>query len=397
MQDFTYYTPTKVIFGEDVENQCGSLIKEFQGTNVLIHFGSDRIKKSGLMGRITKSLDENNIKYTELGGVKSNPRIALVKEGIKIAKRQGIDFILAVGGGSVIDSAKAIALGAKFDGDINDFYSGKKTPDPHAPSINKGVVLTNAAAGSEMGQGSVITNEEGMKRSLGGQFNLLKFALENPKLTTTLPAYQSASGAFDAAMHSIERYFTPGQLASFTKAVDVAVIKDIFKEIKLILKDPNDLDARGNLMWGSTVSHNTITNVGNSTRGDWACHNLEHELGGMFDCAHGAGIAAIFTSWARYVSPKHTEHFANFGYDVLDIKPTGDVKKDSLKMIEKMEEMIRDITMPTSIVELIGRALTDDEIEILADRATDGGKSTQGNFSVLNKQDVINIYRGANH
>jgi alcohol dehydrogenase YqhD (iron-dependent ADH family) len=397
MNNFTYYVPTKVIFGENVETQCGKLINEFSAKRVLIHFGSNRIKDSGLLEKVEKTLDSFNISYIELGGVKSNPRMELVREGVTICKSNDIDFILAIGGGSTIDSAKAIALGAKYDGDVADFYKGKVDLLPTLKSINKGVILTNAAAGSEMSRSSVITDcETGLKRSCKGDFNIIKFALLNPQLTTSLPPYQSASGGFDAAMHSIERYFSEGKLSSLTRSINVAIVKDIFHEIKLVLKNPNDLDARGNLMWASSLSHNSLTELGNTTRGDWSCHKLEHELGGMFDCAHGAGIAAVFTSWALNVYKELPSRFADFGSDIFDLPLTGDDEKDALRMIDKMKDFINEIGLPTNIPSLLKKELTEDKIEELSDKASNKDTFHFGSIKVLKKKDIKQIYKCAN-
>jgi hypothetical protein len=397
MNNFTYYVPTEVIFGENAEDQCGKLIKKYSGKNVLIHFGSDRIKSSGLLKKVEKDLDNNNISYIEFGGVKSNPRMSLVREGIDICKKNNIDFILSIGGGSTIDSAKAIAVGAKYNGDVADFYNGKVKQPTDSESINKGVILTNAAAGSEMSDSSVITEDKtGLKRSSKGNFNKNKFSLLNPQLTVTLPAYQSASGGFDAAMHSIERYFSTGQLSSLTRSINIAIVKNIFNQIKIVLKKPNDLDARGNLMWGSSLSHNSLTELGNFTHGDWSCHQLEHELGGMFDCAHGAGIAAVFTSWAMHVYKEMPSRFADFGSDVFGLPLSGDDEKDAIRMIDKMKSFLKEIGLPTNIPELLNKDLTCDEIEELADKASNGNTSHFGIIKVLDKADMKHIYTCAN-
>lgn len=397
MNNFTYYVPTKVIFGEDVENQCGQLINEYSAKKVLIHFGSNRIIKSGLLRRIEKALDDYCIPYIEFGGVQSNPKMSLVREGVDICKNKNIDFILAIGGGSVIDSAKAIAVGAKYDGDVADFYKNKVKLTPTPKSINKGVILTNAAAGSEMSRSSVITNDKtGLKRSSNGDFNIIKFALLNPQLTCTLPPYQTTSGGFDAAMHSIERYFTTGHIPSLTRSINIAIIKDIFKQIKIILKNPNNLEARSNLMWASSLSHNSLTELGNLTHGDWSCHKLEHELGGMFNCAHGAGIAAVFTSWAMHVYKEFPSRFADFGSDIFNLPLSGDDEKDAIRMIDKMKSFLKEIGLPTNIPTLLEKELTCEEIEELSDKASSNGSFNFGTIKVLNREDIKHIYICAN-
>lgn len=398
MTDFNYYAPTRVIFGNNTEEKVGELIKCNNGTNVLIHYGSERIVKSGLLKKVEESLDKQNIKYTELGGVSPNPKLDLVKKGINIVKKNKIDFILAIGGGSPLDSAKAIALGALTNRDVWDYYSGKAKINENLPALPKAVILTIAAAGSEMSKSSVITNAElGLKRSTLGEFNQCKFAILNPKLSTTLPPYQSASGGFDAAMHSIERYFTPGKKSSLTQSIASSIIKEIFADIKLVLKNPKDIDARGNIMWASSLSHNGLTNLGNESKGDWSCHKLEHELGGMFDCAHGAGIASVWCSWAQYCSKELPKTFAEFGHDIFDLPLTGDEKTLANNTIEKMRSFLKEINMPTSIKELLGFTLSDDQIEELATKATNNETIKLGAFKILDKQDIINIYNLANY
>ncbi|MBK5201683.1 MAG: iron-containing alcohol dehydrogenase [Spirochaetaceae bacterium] len=398
MTNFNYYTPTRVVFGNNTEKETGALIKNIGGTNVLIHYGSERIVKSGLLKKIEDSLDKQNIKYTELGGVTSNPKLDLVRKGIDIVKKNKIDFILSIGGGSPLDSAKAIALGALSDRDVWDYYIGiAKTPD-NLLALPTAVILTNAAAGSEMSKSSVVTDtESGLKRSTAGEFNQCKFAILNPELSITLPPFQSASGGFDAAMHSIERYFTPGKKSSLTKAIASSIIKEIFTDIKLVLKNPNDIDARGNIMWASSLSHNGLTELGNESRGDWACHKIEHELGGMFDCAHGAGIASIWCAWAQYCAKEQPKTIAEFGHDIFNFPLSDNVEKLAIETIEKMRSYLKEINMPTSIKELLGFTLSDEQIEELATKGTNNGTITLGAYKVLDKQDIVNIFRVANH
>ena len=398
MTDFTYYAPTRVVFGKDKEQMSGELIKSYGGTNVLIHYGSQRVVKSGLLKRVEDSLDKQNIKYTELGGVLSNPRLDLVKKGIDIVKQNNIDFILAIGGGSPLDSAKAISIGALSDKDVWDYYIGKEATSDNLASIPTAVVLTNAAAGSEMSKSSVITDTKtGLKRSTSGEFNQCKFAILNPSLSTSLPPYQSASGGFDAAMHSIERYFVPGKKSSLTQKIASTIIREVFEDIKLVLANPNDLDARGNIMWASSLSHNGLTDLGNEVKGDWVCHKLEHELGGMFDCAHGAGIASIWCSWAAYCAKDNPKTYAEFGADIFDLPLEGDPISLANQTIEKMRSYLKEINMPTSIKELLGFTLSDEQIEELASKATSNGTIKLGSFKVVDKNDIINIYRAANY
>lgn len=398
MTNFNYITPTRIVFGKNTENEVGELIKNYNGTNVLIHYGSDRIVKSGLLDKVTKALDKEGIKYSLLGGVSSNPTLDLVHKGIDIVKKNNIDFILAIGGGSPLDSAKSIALGAKTDRDVWDYYTGKVELKDNLPSLPKAVILTIAAAGSEMSKSSVLTNSEtGLKRSTTGEFHQCKFAILNPELSTTVNPYQSSSGGFDAAMHSIERYFTTGEKSTITKSITCSIIKELFADIKLVLKNPNDINARSNMMWASSLSHNGLTNLGNDTLGDWACHKIEHEIGGMFNCAHGAGIASIWSAWAKYCSKENPEIFVEFGHDIFNLPLEGDITSLVNGTIDKMNSYLREINMPTSIKELLGFTLSEEQIEELATNATHNETKKLGIIKVLDKNDIKNIYRLANY
>ena len=295
MNEFVFQAPTKVVFGKGVENQVGQLCKEQGATKVLVHFGGQSAKKSGLLDRVYASLDEAGIPYVSLGGVKPNPRLSLVYEGIELCRKEGVDFLLPVGGGSVIDSAKAIGYGLANDFDVWDLYDHKHTATGCAPI---GAVLTIAAAGSEMSDSSVITKEEGgIKRGYNSDLCRCKFAVMNPELTYTLPAYQTACGAADIMMHVMERYFVKEDTLELTDGMAEALIRTVMKNAVLALKDPEDYKARAEIMWASSLAHNGLMNCG-GPKGDWACHQLEHELGGMFDVAHGAGLAAVWGSWA---------------------------------------------------------------------------------------------------
>ena len=308
MLNFEYYTPTKVVFGKDTEKQAGELVKAFGGTKVLVHFGGQSAKKSGLLDRICNSLEEAGLSYVTLGGVVPNPHLSKVYEGIELCKKEGVDFILAVGGGSVIDSGKAIGYGVANEGDVWDFYAKKRTAKACLPI---GAVLTIAAAGSEMSNSSVITNEDGwLKRGYNDDVCRCKFAVMNPELTYTLPAYQTASGCVDILMHTMERYFTKAENTMLTDSVAEGLMRTVIYNAKVLAEDPENYDARAQVMWAGSLSHNGLTGCG--TEGDWASHQLEHELGGMFDVAHGAGLAAVWGSWARYVYKEKPARFAQF-------------------------------------------------------------------------------------
>ena len=279
MLNFEYYTPTKVVFGKDTEKQAGELVKAFGGTKVLVHFGGQSAKKSGLLDRICNSLEEAGLSYVTLGGVVPNPHLSKVYEGIELCKKEGVDFILAVGGGSVIDSGKAIGYGVANEGDVWDFYAKKRTAKACLPI---GAVLTIAAAGSEMSNSSVITNEDGwLKRGYNDDVSRCKFAVMNPELTYTLPAYQTASGCVDILMHTMERYFTKAENTMLTDSVAEGLMRTVIYNAKVLAEDPENYDARAQVMWAGSLSHNGLTGCG--TEGDWASHQLEHELGGMLD------------------------------------------------------------------------------------------------------------------
>ena len=390
MNDFVFQAPTKVVFGKGVENQVGQLCKEQGATKVLVHFGGQSAKKSGLLDRVYASLDAVGIPYVSLGGVKPNPRLSLVYEGIELCKREGVDFLLPVGGGSVIDSAKAIGYGLANDFDVWDLYDRKNTAKACAPL---GAVLTIAAAGSEMSDSSVITKEEGgIKRGYNCDLCRCKFAVMNPELTYTLPAYQTACGAADIMMHVMERYFVTEDTLALTDGMAEALIRTVMENAPIALKEPENYKARAEILWASSLAHNGLMNCG-GPKGDWACHQLEHELGGMFDVAHGAGLAAVWGSWARYVCGEKPQRFAQFAHRIFGIPCQGDAKETALKGIEAMEDFYRSIGMPVNIREL-GCELTEEQIATLAEKCCFGGR-TIGLFKVLGKEDIREIYRMA--
>lgn len=391
MNDFTYYTPTKVIFGKGSETKVGALIKEQKGTKVLLHYGGGSARRSGLLARIEESLAEAGIAYTELGGVVPNPRLSLVREGIELCKKENVDFILAVGGGSVIDSAKAIGYGVYHGGDVWDFYNFKRVP---AGCLPIGAVLTIAAAGSEMSDSSVITNDETWeKRGVNSNYCRVKFAVMNPELTMTLPAYQTACGCADILMHTMERYFNHGDNMELTDGIAEALMRTVIKNAKILVKEPENYDARAEVMWAGSLSHNGLTGCG-TDGGDWATHKLEHEIGAMFDVAHGAGLTAIWGSWARYVCDARLDRFVKFAENVLGIAPRTDAAETARAGIEAMEDFYREIGMPVSLTEL-GIAPTDAQIEKLADQCVASTRDNLGKVRHLAKEDMIAIYQAA--
>lgn len=392
MAGFTYYTPTKVVFGRAAELQTGALLKEFGATKVLLHFGGGSVIRNGLLDKVKETLQAEGIQYIELGGVVPNPRLSLVYEGIELAKREGIDFILAVGGGSALDSAKAIGYGVVNDGDVWDFYDRKRVAKGCLPI---GVVLTIAATGSEMSDSSVITKEEGwIKRGYSSDYGRPVFAVMNPELTMTLPDYQTACGCADILMHTMERYFTNGDQMEITDSIAEALMRTVMENAKILVKEPDNYEARAEIMWAGSLSHNGLTGCG-SSEVDFATHGLEHEIGGIFDVAHGAGLTAIWGSWARYVYQDCLHRFYRFAVKVMQVKPEG--KKDTevaLEGIEAMEQFFREIHMPVTMKEL-GIEPTDEQIAELARKCSVASGGKKGSAKVLVEEDMKKIYEMA--
>ena len=392
MNDFTYFAPTKVVFGKGAEGQVGKLCKEQGATKVLVHFGGGSAKRSGLLDRVCAALEEEGLPYVTLGGVVPNPRLSLVYEGIELCRREGVDFLLAVGGGSVIDSCKAIGYGLANDFDVWDLFDKKRTAAGCAPV---GAVLTIAAAGSEMSDSTVITKDEGeLKRGYNSNYCRCKFAVLNPELTYTLPEYQTACGVTDIMMHIMERYFVNVETMTVTDTMAEAVIRDVLRYGKAALEDPRDYRARAEIMWAGSLAHNGLLCAG-GPNGDWASHQIEMELSGMFGVAHGAGLAAIWGSWARYVMDQKPERFAQFAHRIFDLPQTGDPAADGLRGIEAMEDYFRSIRMPVNLRELGVGELTEEQIDELAEKCTYFGRRTIGQFKVLGKEDIKAIYRMA--
>jgi alcohol dehydrogenase YqhD (iron-dependent ADH family) len=393
MKDFNFYAPTRVVFGRESEAKLPELIRQYGGTKVLIHYGGGSARRYGLLDKVEQMLHEADIDFVELGGVVPNPLLSKVKEGIGLCCREGVDFILAVGGGSVIDSSKAIAYGVPYEGDVWDFWDGKAVPQVSLPV---GVILTIPAAGSEMSSSTVITQDEGMlKRGFNSDLCRCKFAIMNPERTYTLPPYQTAAGATDIMMHTMERYFSKYEDATLTDAIAEALLRTVKDAVFEVLKNPEDYRNRANIMWASSLSHNDLTECG--TEKDFAVHKLEHELSGLFGVTHGAGLAALWGSWARYVMDKHVSRFVQFAVNVMGV--TNDFtnpRATALRGIEAIEHFFQQIGMPTSIPNLIGRKVTDEEIETLVAKCSRGGKITLGAMEILKPADMTAIYRLAN-
>ena len=389
MFDFKYFTPTKVLFGKNTENKVAELIQEFGGKKVLIHYGGGSVIRSGLMQRVTDKLDAAGISYVKLGGAVPNPHLSLVYEGIELCKKEGVDFLLAVGGGSAIDSAKAIGYGLMNEGDVWDFYDYKRQAKASMPL---GVILTLAATGSEMSDSSVITKEEVLvKRGYSSDFGRPKFAILNPELTMTLPDYQTACGCTDIMMHTMERYFTTGGNMEITDSMAEALLRTVKENAKILARDPKNYDARAEVMWAGSLSHNGLTGCGNDG-GDWMTHKLEHELGGLYDVAHGAGLAALWGSWARYVYKNCLPRFKRYAINVMGVPAVGSDEEIALKGIEAMEDFYREIKMPTNLREL-GVEASDKDLKLMAHKCAVGVNGGKGSARFLKEEDMLEIYK----
>ena len=392
MKDFNYYAPTEVVFGKESEEQVARLVKKYGGTKVLVHYGGQSAIRSGLLPKICELLQNAGIDFVQLGGVVPNPRLSLAQKGIELCRKEGIDFILAVGGGSVIDSSKCIAYGVPYEGNVWDFYLGKARATAMLPLA---AVLTIPAAGSEMSESSVITNEEGdVKLGYSNNLSRPKFAIMNPCRTFTLPPYQTAAGVTDMMMHTMERYFTKDDDMDLTTEVAEAMLRSMKNAVFAVLKNPEDYRYRAQIMWGGSLMHNGLTGCGVSD--DWATHQLEHELSGMFDVTHGAGLAAVWPSWARYVMQENVSRFVRFAVNVMDVpNDFTDPVGTALKGIEAMERFYHAIGMPINIKELIGRDITDEEIKEMTRKCSRDYQRTCGCLKVLKAEDMQAIYQMA--
>lgn len=388
MNNFTFYSPTYFVFGKEEENKAGKYVKRFGGSNVLIHYGGGSVVRSGLLDRVKKSLEVEGITYVELGGVMPNPRSGLVYKGIEICKEKKIDFVLAVGGGSTIDSAKAIAAGALYDGDFWDYYMGK----PIDVALPIGTVLTIAAAGSEGSPDSVITKEEGMfKRGASGEGLRPKFSILNPELTQTLPAFQTAAGITDIMAHLFERYFTTTKEVEVTDRVIEALLLTMIHEAPRVIEDPNNYEARANIMWAGMMAHNNCCGVGRVQ--DWASHDIEHELSAVYDCAHGAGLAVVFPAWMEYNMHHDIMRFAKLAVRVWGCQMDYDHPEVTAKAgIAALRNFLKSIGMPGNFAELGAK---EEDIPQMAHTACfgNGRTGTIGGFAALSEEDVANIYR----
>ncbi|MCR5557886.1 MAG: iron-containing alcohol dehydrogenase [Butyrivibrio sp.] len=388
MENFTFYSPTFFAFGKDTENDAGKYVKRFGGSKVLIHYGGGSVERSGLLDRVKKSLYGVGIPYVTLGGVKPNPRSGLVYEGIELCKKENIDFVLAVGGGSVIDSSKAIAAGTVYDGDFWDFYSGKRIEE----ALPVGTILTIAAAGSEGSPDSVITKEEGMfKRGASGDAIRPKFSILNPALTQTLPPFQTAAGITDIMAHLHERYLTNSKDVEVTDRLIEGLLLTMIHEGPRVIEDPNNYEARANIMWAGMMAHNNSCGVGRSQ--DWNSHNIEHELSALYDCAHGAGLAVTMPAVFKYVYKHDVMRFAKLAVRVWGCQMDFDnPERTALEGIAHLENFLKGIGMPLNFAELGAK---EEDIPKLVEALCygDGRDGSIYGFVKLDTEDCAKIYK----
>ena len=387
MENFVYHAPTCFVFGKDKENEAGAYVKQFGGTKVLIHYGGNSARRSGLLDRVEASLKNEGISYVMLGGVQPNPRSGLVYEGIELCRKENVDFVLAVGGGSTIDSSKAIAMGVLYEGDFWDFYTGT----PIEKALPVGTILTIAAAGSEGSPDSVITNENGMlKRGTTGQAIRPKFSILNPALTQTLSAYQTAAGITDIMAHLYERYLTNSTEVEITDRLLEAVLLTMRKEGPRVIADPNNYEARANIMWAGTVTHNHICGVGRSQ--DWSSHIIEHELSALYDCAHGAGLAVTMPAVFKYEMSHNVMRFAQVATRVWGCEMNFEHPEvTALEGINAFQNFLVSLGMPRNFEELGAK---EEDIPKLVETLFKGNPTGKIDcFISMNAEDIMKIYK----
>lgn len=388
MNNFVYYSPTEILFGKDTESKVGEMLKKYRASKVLLHYGTGSVKRSGLLDRIIQALEAEGMAYTELGGVVPNPRDTLIYEGIDLCKSEGVDFILAIGGGSAIDSAKAIALGVPYTDDFWDFFNGKKPQE----ALPVGVVLTIPAAGSEASKYSVITKtDKGIKRGMSSDLIRPKFAIINPELTYTLPMYQTAAGVVDMMSHIFERYLTKTKDVILTDRLSESTLISVIEAMRVVLKEPTNYAARATLSWAGTIAHNDFLGVGREE--DWTSHGLEHELSALYDVTHGAGLAVIFPAYMRYVVDEDVQRFRRLAVRVFGIKDKPKKPKIvALKGIDALSAFFREIGMPTTFSEIGAKK---EDIDLLLAKLKLNRGETFGRFKRLTLEDARHIYQSA--
>ncbi len=389
MENFIYSTPTKVYFGKNQEEKIGTILKEFQVKKVLLHYGQGSVKKTGLLDKIKAILQKEKIAFLELGGVEPNPKLSLVEKGIELVKLEKIDFILAIGGGSVIDSAKSICVGACVNHSPWLFSTHVKEPQK---TLNLGVILTISASGSDMSDSCVITNDKTKeKRGFNSPFNRPKFAILNPELTYTVSPYQTACGIVDILMHTLERFISPGEPTPITDQIAIGLMKSVLEAGKIVMENPTNYEARATLMWANSLSHNSLTSCGRTFV--MSVHQLEHELSALHDeVAHGAGLAALWPSWARNAYPQSKERFKLLAYDVLGVIPSTNVNEDIEKGISYLESYFKEIGMPISLRDL---NIPKSSIPILAENVTFHHTRIIKDVITIDEKMALKIYNDA--
>ena len=388
MENFTYCAPTEFVFGRDTQKETGKLVKRYGGSKVMIVYGGGSAEKSGLIDCIRQTLDGEEIAYCILKGIRPNPTDDKVYEGISLAMREGVNFMLAVGGGSVIDTAKAIALGAVYTGDFWDFYSGKAKA---VAALPVGVVLTIPAAGSEGSGNSVITKLDG-RHKLSVRYPMLlrpRFSVMNPELTYTLPWFQTACGVVDMLCHIYERYFSPTVETQLVDAYSEAIMRDVMDQALTLRLDGENYSARGDIMWASTLAHNGLCGVGKTE--DWATHRLEHEVSALYDVAHGAGLACLAPAWMEFVAKRNPDKIWRFAVNVMSVDPKDHTTEEVIaEGIAMLRDFYHDLGLTTSLRELCGR---EPDIEALTRSLESNMGPRLGEYVSLSMDDCREIYR----
>ncbi len=386
MNNFSFHSPTEFVFGKDTENKTALLCRKYGATKVLIVYGGGSVVRSGLLQRVEQVLQEAAIPYVELGGVQPNPTDPKVYEGIDICRRESVDMLLAVGGGSVIDTAKAIAAGVPYQGDFWDFFAGKSVVKE---ALKVGVVLTIPAAGSEGSGNSVITRLDGLQKLSLRTPDALRpvFAVMNPELTFTLPPYETACGIVDMMAHIMERYFTSTTGVEITDRMCEGALKAIIKEAAVVMEHPDDYEARANLMWCGTIAHNGICGVGRQE--DWASHFMEHEISAVYNVAHGAGLAVVFPAWLTFMAEHHPGKVCQFAERVWDVAPATNPCDTALEGISRLKAFFSAIGMPVNFTQL---GIENPDIALLVDKLHRNKGEKVGAYYPLSRDDSRRIY-----
>lgn len=386
MENFTFKNPTKILFGKGREIEVGKEASAY-GDKILLHYGGGSIKSSGLYDQVMSSLKAAGLTVFELGGVKPNPRLSLVREGIELCRKENIDIVLAVGGGSVIDSSKAIAAGFYYEGDVWDLYTGVSVAKRVLPVAT---ILTIPAAGSESSMSSVITKEEGdLKKPYDDPILFPAFSILNPELAFTLPDFQVGCGIADMTAHLLERYFTNAAPVGLTDRLIEGALKNIMDYSPKVLEKRDDYDAWAEIMWSGAVAHNSSLDTGRI--GDWASHLIEHELSGIYDIAHGAGLAVVFPAWMKYTYKHDVKRFAQWAVRVMNVEQNFQSQEETaIAGIARFEEYLTSLGLA---VRLEGVGIDESRLEEMADKTTDSNTKSVGNFVKLNRQDVLNILK----